>query len=126
MIRHLIHALKKNITLKIFSLIIGSSLWVMLSSLYTATIWIDIPLSFYNQHDTITLNGPETISVQLSGNRQHLRTLNKDMLAIHLDAQALHEGKNHIIINKNNLFLPESICVVNYSPSNSYIEKISY
>jgi len=122
----LVNAIKNNIVLKCMALIIGSSLWLTISSLHNTTLWVELPISFYNQHDHIVINAPETIQVQLSGNRTAIRMINVDELAIHIDVQKLNAGKNLIELHAHNLFLPELISVVNYSPLNSYIEKTTH
>ena len=122
----LVTAIKNNIVLKCMALILGSSLWLMISSVHTTTLWVEVPVSFYNQHDHIVINAPETIQVQLSGNRSALRAIDPDRLAVHIDAQELHNGKNPITLHAHNLFLPDLISVVNYSPLNSYIEKSTH
>jgi len=114
--------LTKNIILKCSSLILGMLLWLYISSLFTSTVWVDVPISFYNQTEETAIRAPETVSLQLAGYRTQLRQLDAQPLAIHIDAQTLHEGKNPLIIHRENLFLPDFISVVNYSPLVNYIE----
>jgi len=122
---HLISALRSNLVLKVFALVLGFGLWLIVSSMHSTTIWVEVPLSFYNQYDTICVHAPETMHVQLAGKRALLRSLDLKNLAIHIDAQELNEGKQPITIQAHNLFLPDTISVVNYSPLNNYIEKIT-
>jgi len=96
----------------------------MISSLHTTKLWVEVPISFYNKHDTTIIHAPETIQIQLSGGHTAIRTIDLNTLAIHIDAQELHIGKNPLKLYVHNLFLPDSISVVNYSPSNNYIEKV--
>ncbi len=122
----LVNAIKNNIVLKCMALIIGCSLWLMVSSLHTSTLWVEVPVSFYNQHDNIIIHAPNTIQIQLSGSHSAIRTINYNNLAVHIDAQELHDGKNPLELHAYNLFLPDLISMVNYSPLNSYIEKITH
>ena len=109
--------------------ILGFFLWLFISSLHKTTLWVEVPVSFYNQHDTTIINAPETIQIQLSGYRNNIRTIDLNQLAVHIDAQELYEGKNPLKIKAHNLFLPDLISVVNYSPLNgcvnTYIEKFT-
>lgn len=114
--------LTKNIILKCTSLILGILLWCYISALFKTTLWVEVPISFYNQPEESTIQAPETVFLQLSGYRNNLRHINSHDLAIHIDATHLHEGKNPLIIHTHNLFLPDSISVVNYSPLNNCIE----
>jgi hypothetical protein len=97
-------------------------LWLYISSLFKSTLWVEVPISFYNQSEETTIHAPEMVSLQLAGYYAQLRQLDNQQLAIHIDAQTLHDGKNPLIIHRENLFLPDSISVVNYSPLVSYIE----
>jgi len=115
-----------NLVLKCMALILGSGLWLMISSLHTSTQWIEVPISFYNEDDTITLIAPETIWVQLSGNRSALRSINQENLVAHIDAQTLHEGKSRLALESHHLFLPDSIRIVGYSPLPTFIEKTTH
>ncbi len=126
MVRSLVNTIKNNLVLKCMALIIGGSLWLMISSLHTTTLWVELPISFYNQHDNLVINAPETIQIQLSGNRSALRAIDTGNLAVHIDAQELHNGKNPLELHAHNLFLPDLISVVNYCPLHSYIEKSTH
>jgi hypothetical protein len=107
-----------NIILKAQSLIIGYTLWSILSASVPTTIWTEVPLSFYNESDQQTINAPETVKVNLRGNRSDLQTIDSKTLALHINAQALSIGPNSITISSRSLFLPETINVINYIPSN--------
>jgi len=107
--------------LKCMALILGFFLWLFISSLHKATLWIEVPVSFYNQQDRVITYAPETVHVQLSGYRNAIRAIDCQQLAVHIDAQELHAGKNILAIKNNHLLLPDSISVVNYCPLNGSV-----
>jgi chaperone required for assembly of F1-ATPase len=56
-------------------------------------------------------------SVILGYKRAYLRDLETAELAIHIDGQTLKAGKNNITISNEELFLPNSIKLVHYTPT---------
>lgn len=110
-----------NIVLKVVSCIIAFTFWVIISQSHLSSITIDVPLCFYGQLDTVTIDAPEQMQVTLRAPRMLLNTIHSSSLALHIDVRTLHEGKNPIIISTSNLFLPDYIDVLHYSPSNSVI-----
>lgn len=119
-------SIKNNLVLKCMALLLGFFAWFIVSRLHKTTVWVEVPLSFYNNHDHVVINAPESLHVQLSGYRDVIRSIDHDSLAVHIDIHDLNEGKNPIRVHAQNLFLPDLISVVNYSPLNGYIEKITH
>lgn len=120
--------LKNNATLKIVSLIIGYGLWNILSASHMHTESLEVPVCFYHESDAQVIEAPATITLELQGKKNILRSINKKNFAIHIDAAQLHHGPNPLIIDRSTLFLPETINVVHYSPTNTIIivkEKIT-
>jgi hypothetical protein len=109
--------LTSNLPLKALSLIFGYTIWYVLGYTHSITIEKTVPLSFYATNRMWAIDAPETITVHLSGKRAHLRTLNYDELAVHIDGQTLNEGKNIVMISNETLFLPNSIKLVHYIPT---------
>lgn len=114
-------ALLSNGFLKISSCIIGYLLWASLSDSHLSTIWVEVPLSFYNKHEKITIEAPETIQVELKARRSVLYNLEKANLAVHINAQELKEGPNCCVINQSSMLLPSFINVNTYKPGNIVI-----
>lgn len=81
-----------------------------------------VPVCFYNTSENSEITAPEQITITLQAPRAVLATINKDTLAIHIDAQKLKAGKNPLYIGTDNLFLPETIKLVHYNPANSVIQ----
>lgn len=113
-----------RLSLKAISLVLGYSVWVLLSQHHSIRITIDVPLCFYNTENDLIIHAPETIAVTLEGKRDLLRYCNTKLLAAHIDCMNLHEGTNIINISAQTLFLPEQIKLVHYpSPMLITIEK---
>lgn len=114
----LIKKITHNAPLKVFSLILGYTFWYIFSYGQTITIEYTIPLCFYNVPNQSQLKSPETVKVHLQAKRNLLYALNPKKLAVHIDAQTLHAGNNQVVISaKKNLFLPEHIKLIHYTPA---------
>jgi hypothetical protein len=70
------------------------------------------------------VKAPETVTLKIMGKRSALCALDVDQLAIHINAARLNNGTNPVAITEQSLFLPESIKLVHYSPSNMTIELV--
>lgn len=113
-------ALTSNYVHKVCSFIIGVGIWGIVSSLHEDTLTLEIPLCFYStQQQTVSQlpQGPAKIMVTLQGRRSHLRQLDKNQLAAHVNITKV--GPSGIIpqITDKNLLLPKSIKVVEYKVS---------
>ena len=114
-------ALNSNIFLKAMALVLSFSLWTILSESSLTSIWLTVPLCFYNKNDNLTIKAPETLQVELKGKRSHLKLLNKATVALHIDAQSLVPGPNALSVNHNDLMLPSTIVVADTFPLNCVI-----
>lgn len=102
---------------KIAPLVCGCSCWYLLSSMYPYQLWLNVPIAFYATPEHITIQAPEHIAIKLSAARAHMQALDREHLALHINARTLHEGDNEIAINQENLFLPKNIRLIDYQPS---------
>ena len=114
--------LYSNAPLKAIALILGYSFWYILGHGHTVTVWLDVPLSFYAIPSHLTLHAPDTIAINLTGKRTDLYNLDQNQLAIHIDSHELLSGYNNLAITAETLFLPDTIKLVHYKPSNILIE----
>ncbi len=121
MLFQLKNSLISNITLKMVSLLLGLSFWILLDSYTHRAITLDIPICFYEQQSNKEIQSPTSMEVCLRGKRNDFQTMNVDSLAIHINAQHLKTGVNKLIVDQSTLFLPSSIKLVSYTPSNSMI-----
>jgi len=107
--------------LKIISIILGYSLWAIASADQIISLWIEVPLSFYNVDEHLTIDAPEKIMINIEGKRIDLSSLESSKLAVHCDVQSFNEGEHYISVTNRNLFLPYAIKLVHYKPSNLVI-----
>ena len=112
----------RNAPLKIISLLLGYTFWYIFGNSHTANAWITAPLCFYNVSEKTIIKAPETISLKVAGKRSDLRALDPEQFAIHVNASQLNLGRNLITITDDTLFLPVSIKLVHYTPSNPTVE----
>ena len=120
--KNLKNILWNNLTLKFMSLFFGYTFWAMISQTLPVTISLPVPLSFYNVASDIQVNAPETIVITLRGKRAYLNHLDYGAIAFHVDGTTLQEGKNYIPLKAEQLFLPESINLLDYKQSSLVID----
>lgn len=112
--------LLNNLNLKIYSVILGYSLWSIVAPYFTIERTYTVPICFYPHIDSISY-APETLQITLRGTRKHMATINPETLAAHIATDNLSTGKHKIKVSRDMLFLPETISVVNYLPSHDHI-----
>lgn len=110
-----------NLTVKIIAAILAYGLWFLLNQSRTISIDLEVPLCFYNGAPSDSISAPEIISLTLSGKSSELRTIDLAALACHIDIDDLHGGENPLVVSNKTLFLPESINLIHYYPSNGCI-----
>ena len=104
-----------NLSLKIVSLLFGYTLWTTISTSQKISLTLKAPLSFFHEEQKI-IDAPEYISVNLMGKRSEFYKL-PQTLAFHIDADLLSTGNNILFLDKKQLFLPPSIQLISYAPS---------
>ena len=112
----------KQITLhhnfiKLASCVIGYSLWVFLAQHQNITVTQTIPLCFFHTNETYLISAPESVTISVSGKRKDIYRYNPEENAFHINASRFTEGKHHIQLTNENLFLPDSIKLVQLIPS---------
>ena len=107
-----------NASLKTISLFLGYSFWHVASINKIIKISATVPLYFSATPDHITVKAPETITITLQGKRSDLYGLEKESLAAHVNISRLLPGKHGIILKEHHLFLPHTISLSHYEPSN--------
>ncbi len=107
-----------NDPLKIISLFLGYSFWHVASINQIVTISETIPLYFSSIPQPVIVKAPETVTVVLQGKRSDLYGLEKASLAAHVNISQLLPGKHGIILKEHHLFLPHTITLLHYKPSN--------
>jgi hypothetical protein len=111
-----------NKTIKICSLILGYCVWAFLAKHANIDQWKNVPVCFYNADGSLNVTSSvSTIKVHLYGKREDLK-LCKDM-AFHINAQSLADGENILYPTGEQLFLPSSVKLVNYTPLTILVNK---
>lgn len=116
----------RNRLLKVIALLIGYTFWYIFGGSHAAVAELSVPLCFYHVPADTHINAPESISVKLAGKRSDIRAVEHEHLAVHIDASRLQKGKNLLTITKQELLLPNSIKLVQYSPSNPTVELLTH
>ncbi len=105
-----------SLALKCLALIFGYGLWHCISTHQKIQIIQKVPLCFYNTFPHQVITAPESINITCYGARKDLFKTAFDS-AVHYDAQTLHEGTQTISLTKEQIFLPESVRLVHYKPT---------
>ena len=112
-----------NNFIKIVSLIFGYLIWAFIAQYQTITINQPVPICFYQTQDNITILGPDSVNISLSGKRKHLYLFETENSAIHIDASQFNKPGKHLInLSKESLFLPDNIFLEELKPSTIVIE----
>jgi len=114
---------KKNIPLKLLSFIFGFLLWALFIVAHVEYHDIVIPLSFYGSKKSETIDSPHFVVASLVGKRIDCNILQKKNLTVHIDASRLEKGENRVNLYEQQLFLPESLKLLNYTPSSILVYK---
>lgn len=120
--RKISHLIFTNLPRKILSIIFGSGCWYFINRTIQSEMQISVPLSFYNSSPDTTIIAPEKVEICLRAQRNKLQSINPHFLAFHIDTQKLAEGSHTISLDAHQLFLPQSIKLIHYTPSPLVIE----
>ncbi len=108
--------------IKINACLIGYGLWILLSQHQMITTTIQAPICFYETADDSTIISPDTIDLTVTASKKSLQKFDVYNSAIHLNASNFKPGNNYILLEKENLFLPDEINLVNLIPSSLQIQ----
>jgi hypothetical protein len=119
------NVLKTNLSLKSISFLLGFFCWFIFSNTEHSSITLEIPIcTFGDSEQAKELKGIETVQVELSGKRSDLYALDRELLGLHINLDELEAGDHLLEISPEKLFLPSSIKLVHWSPSNPVITVI--
>lgn len=109
------NTLLSNLTIKIFSVLMGFYLWTFFGGIFYQSKSITVPVCLYNipHHKEIKVS-PEYISVQIQGKRTDLKHCYD--IAFHLNAATLADGEHRLAPHEEDLFLPKTVSMLNYKP----------
>ncbi len=115
--------ISNNHVLKVLSLIFGYGIWTLVTSNQQTTLVLKgVPLYFYNTGDTLIKSAPETIAIEIMAKRKVLQALDKQSIAVTLNAQDLSDGKQVVVLENEHLLLPSTVILTNTIPSNITID----
>ncbi len=100
-----------NIVLKSLALFFGYYGWIFFSLHHKIEIVYNLPLFFYNTQKKVSITAPDTIPVTLYGTRTELFK-SATHGSIHADASVLQEGEQSINLKEQNIFLPETLQLI--------------
>lgn len=98
------------------SLLISITLWYILSEHHFTTLTCTVPIYIYNTNKDTIQQVPQGLTVTLQGTRHELRHLDYKRLGLYIDAKKWRNTQRRF--TNADLFLPPSIKLVSYSPSN--------
>lgn len=108
--------------IKINACFIGYGIWLLFSQDQIITSAIMVPVCFYNVADNHTVIAPDTIQILICGSKRILHQFDAYQSALHIDATHFIPGFNHVMLQKENLFLPDEINLINLIPSSLHIQ----
>lgn len=108
--------------IKINAGIIGYGIWIIFSQYQIITYTSQVPIYFYKTVEHQKIIAPDSINIIISAQRKTLQRFDAYNSAIHIDASILDLGNNHVMLVKENLFLPDEINLVNLIPSHIQIQ----
>lgn len=79
--------------------------------------WLQVPLVVDGLQPDQLIKAPPVMHVALKGSRHKFKKLNRQHLALHINAAQLQEGVQLLHIKNENLFVPKSIKLVDYIPA---------
>lgn len=108
--------------IKINACLIGYGLWIIFSNNQIITTTIKVPVCFYQVAQNNNIIAPNTIDIIVMAPKKILQKFDIYNSAIHINASTFNIGDNHILLKKENLFLPDEINLVNLIPSSLQIQ----
>lgn len=112
---------QNNRNLKIISLAFGVLFWALFGTGNKTSITLDVPVCFYGSEHTNGIDAPEAVRVTLVGSRSDLCNLDINNLALHINTKHLKQGDNLVTPDAKKLFLPKTIKLVEWIPTNPII-----
>jgi YbbR domain-containing protein len=101
---------------KITALFLGYTIWLFCSNYQWVSMQYTVPVCFFHNEQQI-LQAPESVMIKIFGPRNQMHNLHRDELAIHLDVSDLKDGTHEIMLEASNLFLPETLKLVELIPA---------
>jgi hypothetical protein len=104
---------------KLLSVLIGYGIWHITSQSLTIETTCTAPIAFYNTGNKKIFT-QEEIVLKLKGKRSTLQKLTQH-LAVHIDASKITPEQTTLALQKEDLFLPDNVQLIHYTPTNFLI-----
>lgn len=101
---------------RLAALVLGYSVWFFASGYQWSQREYTVPICFY-QTQGRAIQAPESVIIKISGPHKEMFHLDPTQLAIHIDLTNYQDGEHEILLNAANLFLPETLKMVELIPS---------
>lgn len=108
--------------IKIHACCIGYGLWILLSQNQILNHTINIPVFLYNVPENNIIIAPNTVHATIRSQRKNIYHFDTQNSAIYIDSSTLHQGNNYILLQKENIFLPDEINLINLVPASIQIQ----
>lgn len=105
----------------IVALIVAFGCWWWHESSIIVVQTYTVPCCFYGYENKKITDAPEQIEIMLCGKKRDLRHLDKKRLAVHIDVSRLDKGAQRLEVDHRNLFLPPTVRLIEWFPSNACI-----
>ena len=103
--------------LKVHAVILGFSIWFIISQSHIVSTTRTVPLSFYHQRKNRQIYAPEAISITAFGPKGHLNQLFHSEYAVHINLNSYKPGTHKIELSQEDLFLPQTVKLLQLNPS---------
>lgn len=116
--------MKKNLWLKMASVIFAVAMWLFVISRGQTEISLQVPISYQNVPEMMKVVGKDTRSVVLDfkGHERFINDLRPGDISVEVDLASLKQGRNEFRIEPDNITLPVHLTVINVIPSTVVVE----
>ena len=109
--------LLSNSMIKLYALVFGFLIWLIVSQSHIVSITKTVPLSFYNQPRNAQVYAPETVTISTFGPKRHLTQTFGSEYSVHINLANYQAGSHKIELTQQDLFLPQSVKLLQLKPS---------
>jgi YbbR domain-containing protein len=110
--------MKKNFWLKVASLLLAVSMWLIVISRGQTEITVQVPVVFENLSAGLQINGDQAKNIELDigGHERFIKSLRPGDVRIILDASSLSKGRNQLRVRDSNIELPSPLRLLAIRP----------
>ncbi|HCC69131.1 MAG TPA: hypothetical protein DEP99_04520 [Nitrospiraceae bacterium] len=110
--------IKRNLSLKVVSLILAIALWFFVVSNGRSTITIDIPIEYRNIPQSMEMvDGPKKASITIEGQERLVRNLRQNDVTVFVDLSDAKKGETPFYLSSDNVKLPRHLTITEISPT---------